>query len=412
MTGSACTLLLSTIFFWGGDLFGNAYVLSMPFYYSFLLPATVLATGSVCGELVSSQSSRSLKMLVAGLLALASAFPAAIARCEIGCWVVASVGFASALTLMPFWGRLAVKWLLVVSLPLLFLASLAVARTGMFSQMLGHYAAKDEPVLEIASRLREMIPSAWSDQATMRFWYDDDSRTPGGRDRRLIGSFFLHTFGKLTAKDGVYVPFGVLDDASAVAIADNGPGRIVIFDQDPEKVSGAVSAISAQRLPYTVVKEERLAAGGDSRRALQVAILERSLASSGRSHSAKFSWHPMHRGRLLASDGSATEFLSSRIKWWDPLAEADLGPLRKGDRVIIPYAIRLGRIRFDLEDKGKAIVETVEKWPSDQEARLEWIAPANINDAVVTLRNRYPTGSLSRIRVGAVQVMKTLAIPE
>ncbi len=412
MRGSACALILSAVFFWGGDLFGKAYVLSMPFYYSFLLPVTLLATGSVCGELVSRQLSRSLKIVVAGLLALASAFPAAMARWEIGGWVVASLGFASLLTLMLIWGRLSVKWFLAASLPLLFLASLAVARTGMFSQMLGHYAAKDEPVLEIASRFREMIPSAWSDQATMRFWYDDDLGKPGGSDRRMLGSFWLDYFGKLTGKDGVYVPFGVLDDASAAAIYDNGPDRMVIFDQERQKVDAAIAAIMTKSLPYTLSRQEELVAASDSRRKLQVAILERWHPSSGPSPAAKFSWHPMHRGRLLASDGSATEFLSSRIKWWDPLAGADLGNLRKRDKVVVNYKIRSGRIRFGLGERGKEPLVTVEKWPSDDEAKLELTAPEDIDHAVITLRNRYPTGSLSRIRVGAVQVMKTAAISE
>ncbi len=138
----------------------------------------------------------------------------------------------------------------------------------MFSQMLGHYGANDEPVLEIASRLRHVVPSAWSDQGITRFWYDDDPGKPGGSDRRMIGSFWLHCFGKLTGKDGGYVPFGTIDDASVTVITDNGPDRIIIFDQDPQKVADAVSVISAKGLPYGVTREEQLVAPSDVQRVL------------------------------------------------------------------------------------------------------------------------------------------------
>ena len=411
MRGASCSLLLSTTFFWGGDLFGKAYVLSMPFYYSFLLPVTVLAACAACGEMLSRQTSGVVRMMVAVLLALASALPVVMARWEMSGWVAFAVAGASVLAVVPIWGRLAAKSILMVYLPLLFLASLAVARTGMFSQMLGHYAAKDEPVLEIASRFRGIIPIAWLDQETTRFWYDDDLGKPGGGDRRMIGSFWLHYFGKLTGNGGDYVPFGLMDETNATAIGDNGPGRIVIFDQDPPKVSEAVSAIIAKGLPYTLSRREELMAASDSRRTLQVAILERLHPSFAPPPFAKVPWHPMHRGRLLISDGEFVELQSSRIKWWDPLAEADLGHLRKGDKVVIPYAIRSGRIRFGLGERGKEPLVTDEKWPSGHLSMLELTVPIDMSDAVVSLRNRYPTGSSSRIRVGGAQVFKNVGKP-
>jgi len=105
------------------------------------------------------------------------------------------------------------------------------------------------------------------------------------------------------------------------------------------------------------------------------------------------------------------ELQSSRIKWWDPLAEADLGHLRKGDKVVIPYAIRSGRIRFGLGERGKEPLVTDEKWPSGHLSMLELTVPIDMSDAVVSLRNRYPTGSSSRIRVGGAQVFKNVGKP-
>lgn len=411
MRGATFSLLLSSAFFWGGDLFGKAYVLSMPFYYSFLLPVTVLAAGSVCGELVSRQISGLARIVVAGLLALVFMLPVLMVRWEIASWVVTAVALGMVMTLMLMGKKVVSTLLLAFCLPLLFLALIAVARTGMFSQMLGHYTAKDQPVLELASRLSGLVPSAWSDQETTRFWYDDDLGKPGGSDSRMIGAFWLHFFGKLTGENGNYVPFSSIDEASAAAIVDNGPSRIVIFDQNPQKVTEAFSVIRAKGLPYALSREEKLVAGSDSRRTLQVAILERSHRSSEFAPTDRGSWRQIHRGRLLSSDGEVSEFLSSRIKCWDPFAEADLGTLRKGDRVMVPYTIRSGRIRFSLVERGKEPLVTVEKWPADHEEKLELTVPADMKNALVLLRDRYPSGSVSRIRVGTALVFKNGSNP-
>ena len=404
--GAACSLLMSVFFFWGGDLLGNAYVLSMPFYYSFLLPVTLLTTAVVCGELINRQPSGSVRMLIAGLLVSASMLPTLLARWENVGWIPVTVLVGSAVVLPLIWKKLASRWLLATTLPLIFLSALVVARTGMFSQMLGHYIPKDEPVLEIASCLRGIIPSARSDQETTRLWYDDDPGKPGGSDRRMIGSFWLHYFGKFTGKDGNYIPFGEMDDANATAISENGPDRMIIFDQDPKKVEGAVSVIREKGLPFGICRREHIEAASDKRRTLDIAILERVHPALSTSRSAELPWHQMHRGRSLSTTGENKEFLSSRIKWWDPLAEADLGSLQEGDRIEFPYIVRSGRIRFSLGEKGKEPMVTVEKWPSDNEAKLELTVPADMNDAVISIRNRNPTGSNSRIRVGGAQIVR------
>ena len=404
--GATISLLLSAGFFWGGDLFGKAYVLSMPFYYSFLLPVTILTSASVCGELLNIQTRGMLKMVIAVLLAFAFVLPAVMARWEIVGWIPVAGLLGSAVVFVVIWKRIVSNWLVLAGAGLLFLSSLSVARTGMFSQMLGHYAANDEPVLEIASRLRNIVPSAWSDQGITRFWYDDDPGKPGGSDRRMIGSFWLHCFGKLTGKDGSYVPFGVVDEANAMVMTENGPDRIIIFDPDPLKIAEAVAVITSKCPPYKVSRQEQLVASSDSQRMLQVAILERLHHTAEYPPSAKVSWHQMHRGRLLSSAGGLTEFLSSSIKWWDPFAEADLGRLSKGDQVVIFYVIRSGRIRFSLGEKGKEPLVSVEKWPSYHEAKLELTVPADMKDGVISLRNRYPSGSRSHIQLGDVAVFK------
>lgn len=411
MRGAACALFISSGFFWGGDLFGKAYVLSMPFYYSFLLPVTVLAAGTVCGEVVVRQTSGAARLAAAGLMALPFMLPTLLERWKIAGWVVAAMAVATSLTVILIRRKFAAAWLVVVSLPLLFLASLAVALTGMFSQMLGHYATEDAPVLELAWRLRGLVPSAWSDQETTRFWYEDDPAKPGGSDRRMIGAFWLHYFGKLTGANDGYVPFGMIPVADVEVLRDNGPGRIVIFDQDSGNIEVALRSIKASGLPYRVVRDETIGNPGPLSGKLRAVILERSVSIPGGEPTARVTWRPMHRGKLVSNSLVEREFCSGSIKWWDSFAEADLGTLNKGDKIVIPYRVLKGRVRFSLRERGGESLVSVEKWPSDKTSRLMLVIPSDMKDAVISLHNKYPNGSASGIRVEEVGIFGNTANP-
>jgi hypothetical protein len=402
MRGAAYSLMLSTGFFWGGDLFGKAYVLSMPFYYSFLLPVTTLAAAAFCGELIQRQAGRG-RMWVAILFAFAVLMPAIAARWEIGLRVMGVSALVLALAVLIPSRKWSQSALVAIGVASLFLAIELIAMTGMFHQFLGHYGSKDLPVLELASRLREMIPTARADQESTCFWYDDNPTSPGSSDRRMIGSFWLHYFGKLMAAGGGCVPFGIIDPVNATALRENGPDRIVIFDQDTGRSSAAAQAFISAGIPYRTTSRAVLEAPSDSKHKLSVVMLERLLPLSEDDPKRRAKWIQMHRGKLIASQGDEMEFLSSRIKWWDPFAQAHLGSLRKGDRMVIPYMVRNGRVRFALGEKGKGPV-MVEKWPSDHSSVLVLTAPSDMSDAVISLRNRYPTGSVSRISVGSVLV--------
>lgn len=410
--GAAVALLLGTVFFWGGDLFGKAYVLSMPFYYSFLLPISLLAGADLCGEVLRRQSSSGGRLSACFLMGAAVLIPVAAAGWGVPGRVLAVAFAFLTAALVACRKSLSDPMTTGAAAASLFLSFLLLGSTGMFRQFLGHYGRDDVPVLEAAAALDRLIPSASADQETTRFWYDDDPSSPGGADRRMIGAFHLHYFGKLTAANGGYVPFGVISVEDGGDLRDNGPGRIIVFDQDPERVDAAVRSMEVAKLPYRVANRATLAAGAPpSTRGLSVAVMERSLTMPAGKPVGGFPWHVMHRGHPVSAPGEQSEFLSGKIKWWDPFAEADLGALRKGDRITVPYRILSGRVRFSLGEKGREPVLSVEKWPSGQESVLVMTAPCDMNGAVVSLRNRYPSGSASRIRVGAATMNRSATLP-
>jgi len=80
LRGIGLSLLASIGLFWGGDLFGKAYVLSMPFYYSFLLPVTVLGTATLCGELIATQQKKLPRLFLFSGLVIAGVVPALLAH--------------------------------------------------------------------------------------------------------------------------------------------------------------------------------------------------------------------------------------------------------------------------------------------------------------------------------------------
>lgn len=348
--GAAISLLASTGFFWGGDLFGNAYVLSMPFYYSFLIPVMTLASATLCGELISSKEKR--------------------------------------------------KGLILLSVIGISLSLFLVASTGMFAQMLGRYPYKDLPVLELALELRKALPKASVDGSVMRFWYDDDLARHGGGDRRMIGAFWLHTFGKLTGRDGSFVIFPKISDSDATAIAFSGPDRLVIFDQNPDQVSEGIDEIRSRKLPYRLAREFILHAPSDGSRTLNVAILDRDVhqnADVGLVTYDLMDIHVIHHGQFDKRE-EGVNLTSGFNKWWD-FAKLPLGSLKKGENIHVRFQVESGNIRFALNVMESQLFEHIEKWPTSGEQELVLTAPQDLKDAWLSLHSMYPNGSRSGLLI-------------
>ena len=407
VSGGLLSLLLSIGFFWGGDLFGSAYVLSMPFYYSFLLPVVILTSAILCGEIVSAQSPIRVGYLVSGALALAAAIPT-ISSCHgVESRIVLCGGLVSVMCLLLIaWGKLSKRLLVILSVAAIGASVWMTASTGMFSQMLGNYSANDIPVLELAGLLRKELPSAWEDTKITRFWYDDDPAKTDGSDRRMIGSFWLHTFGKLVGYKEGMVSFPVITNQDANAIAPSGVERIVIFDQKPTEVDTALMSIEESRLPFTLFKRVTLHAVSDPARLIEVAILERQdLEKRGAFTLLDFSGIHCGGHEKLQWIGQKACLTMTSNKWWNQ-ARLPLPPLKRGDRLRVRARIESGFVRFILGEDALQLEEHTDRWPSSAFQEVVFTASTDLPNPHLGLRSMYPNHSQSRLVLEMVGIEK------
>ena len=403
------SLLLSIGFFWGGDLFGSAYVLSMPFYYSFLLPVVILVSAMLCGEIEKNQSTPLVRGLVCGSFALAATVPTLCAIHGLERSQLAYGGIAGALLLLLVaWKNLSNRLLVTLSVMAIGAAVWMTASTGMFRQVLGYYQSKDIAVLELAADLRRQVPTAWSDTKVTRFWYDDDSSRPGGSCRRMIGSFWLHTFGKLTGEKENLVPIPMITASDAEAITSSGVERIVIFDQNSAQVDEALKRIEECRLPFILSKRVTLHAASDSKRMMEVALLERQdLEKRGALTALELSGIRCGgHEKLQLIDGKARLSMNSN-KWWNQ-AKLPLPSMKRGDRLRVRVRIDSGLIRFILAEEDLIFDEHTDRWPSNDSQEVVLTAPRDLPHPDLGLRSLYPNHSRSRLVLEAVGIEKPI----
>jgi len=396
--GGVLSLLWSIGLFWGGDLFGSAYVLSMPFYYSFLLPAVILASAILCGEVVSIQSASWLRGIASASLALVTIIPALSAAHSLERIPIAYGGVVGVLCLLLVaWTNLSKRLLVILSVAAIGASVWMTASTGIFRQFLGYYQPKDIPVLELAAALRREVPMRWSDTKVTRFWYDDDLAKEGSSDRRMIGSFWLHTFGKLTGEKENLVPFTRITAPNAEAITISGVERIVIFDQKLAEVDQALKTIEESRLPFVLTKRITLHAKSDPVRVLEVAVLERQgMEKRGEFKAVELSGIRCGGHEKLQLEGGKARLTMSSNKWWNQ-AKLPLPSMKQGDRLRVKANIESGRVRFILGDEDLQFEEHADRWPSNGTQEMVLMAPMDLPHPELGMRSLYPNHSQSRL---------------
>lgn len=402
------SLLLSIGFFWGGDLFGSAYVLSMPFYYSFLLPVTILASIILGGEVISIQTAPRLRRIVSASLVLATIIPTFSAVHCLKRIPLAYCGVVGVLCLLVIaWKNLSKRLLVIMTVAAIVASIWLTASTGIFRQILGYYQLKDIPVLELAAALRREVPTAWSDTKVTRFWYDDNTAKPGGSDRRMIGSFWLHTFSKLTGENESLVPFSMIATPDAEAITSSGVERIVIFDQGSAEVDEALKKIEERRIPFVLSKRVTLHSGSDSQRMLEVAILDRHdlenhcMLIAIDLRGIRYGAH-----EKLKLEGGKARLTMSSNKWWNQ-AKLPLPFMKQGDRLRVKANIDSGRVRFILGDEALQFEEHVDRWPSNGLQEMVLTAPMDLPHPELGIRSLYPNRSQSRLLFEEIGIDRT-----
>jgi hypothetical protein len=402
MKGITLSLITSSAFFWGGDLLGRAYVLSMPFYYSFLLPVSTLSGATLCGEMLVSEVKSSNRKLLFILFAMAVSIPTIWARFGHVSW--RSEAFIFIILVIPlifvlssFQNRL----LITISLTGVLTASLVVSSTAMFSWIAGHYQSNDIAVLELAADLENELPKAATDGRVMRFWYNDEKSTES-MDTEMIGACWLHPFCKLLGKDGHYVPFLKMESADASAISESGTEIIVIMDKSPDQVARASKVIEEAGIPFHIVKTETLISRNDSAHRLSLAIVERNKTSPSNSIPIDLrNMKILHQGSF-ATTNNGIRITSPSIKGWD-FVKIPVGTLQKGEAVAIRFKMRKGLMEFSINDKSNPHLDAVEKWPYNNDDQIFLVAPFYLSDAWVSLASMYPTGSVSSVTIENVE---------
>jgi hypothetical protein len=335
---------------------------------------------------------------VSGSLALAAAIPT-ISSCHgVESRIVLCGGLASVMCLLLIaWRKLSKRLLVILSVAAIGASVWMTASTGLFRQILGYYQSKDIPVLELATALRKEIPTAWVDAKVTRFWYDDDPAKTGGSDRRMIGSIWLHTFGKLSGEKESLVPFPIITDRDSIAISSSGVARLVIFDQKSASVDEALKQLEESRLPFNLYKRITLHAASDPSRVLEVAILERQdLEKHGAFMPLDCSGIQCGGHEKLQWIGQKARLTMTSNKWWNQ-ARLPLPPLKRGDRLRVRARIESGRVRFILGDDGLQFEEHADRWPSNAIQEVVLTASMDLPHPDLRLRSLFPNHSQSRL---------------
>jgi hypothetical protein len=256
------------------------------------------------------------------------------------------------------------------------------------------------------------MPSARTDQKTTRFCYDDNPKKPGSVDRRMVGSFFLDYFGKLTTPGGECVSFP-LSRETLKSLGANLPERIVVYDQDPVKVQSVVNELNAISSNYYKQDQFQLKADTEISKLLNITILE-SHEMPETCESTLYSvndWIPGELSRAFIKKGSKIEFVSKGKKW-SVVSCLKLGKLHKRSRIRISYKIISGRVRFLIQGSGDYGMWFCDKWPSNKIDEVIFEAASDLNEAELLLLSMYPNGSSSQVQImevsRSINTVKTL----
>jgi hypothetical protein len=255
--GAFCALLLSTVFFWAGDLIGGAYALSMPFYFSFLLPVFIFSLVAFAGNAARHiKSSQEYSIFV--LCAAAAVAGPMILKAQLK-WpwpVTFSLCAVAVLGCSLYFFRRAFQQTAFIFC--LLLVSLLTLATGFFSQFLADvriHNAKDHKIPALAVKLKQMFPPA-SEGDIIKFWYPESEN----KELKMLQSFFLHTFSMLPGHAGFpKYPQISLEDAEAVRRA--GVQQVVLLDRDSSRMDSAIQAMGEVGLNLSPLQLQELRLG-------------------------------------------------------------------------------------------------------------------------------------------------------
>jgi len=255
--GAFGALFLSTAFFWAGDLITGAYALSMPFYFSFLLPVLLFSLIAFVGNAARHTKSSKEYLIFVLCAAAAVAGPMILKAQSKWPWpVTCSLCAVAVLGCSLYFFRRAFQQIAFI-LCLLFLSCLTLA-TGFFSQFLADVRiqnSKDHKIPALAVKLKQMLPPA-SEGEVIRFWYPEGSEN----ELKMLQSFFLHTFSMLPGETG-FAKYPQISEEDIEAVRRAGVQQVVLLDKDAVRIDQALQAMAKAGMVFSVIQTDTLPFG-------------------------------------------------------------------------------------------------------------------------------------------------------
>ena len=393
--GAFGALILSTVFFWAGDLVGGAYALSMPFYFSFLLPSLVLALVAFAGNaarLCRSTVTTALFFLCAsGALMLPMVLKA---QTKLPGWLTLLICGAAVLGFALYFFRRQV-FQSVFILCLLVLSTLSLA-SGFYSQFLADVRIRyrnDPKISALAVKLKQMLPPA-SEGDVIRFWYPEGSDT----ELKMLQAFFLHTFSMLPGESS-FAKYPEMSAQDAGAIRRAGIQQVVLLDRDPARLDSAIQAMGQAGLIATHLQEQELRLGKERifYRRLLLQYPEMSnpvpipLESLECSSEATFA---LDQGKCFLT----TSDKRWNFDFWLPLARFQ----SKAKQLSLNAKVHSGHVELCLiSDIGK-VVSSVEIWPTDKPVSRKLYSGEGGKAHTLMIRNKMPDSSKSLVEISGI----------
>ena len=398
--GAFGSLLLSAVFFWAGDLLGGAYALSMPFYFSFLLPVLLFSVIAFAGN-AACHTKSSQEYLTFVLCASATVAGPMILKAQLK-WPWPMTFLLCAVTVLGcslyFFRRAFQQTAFIFCL--LFLSCLTLA-TSFFSQFLADVRiqnSKDHKIPALAVKLKQMLPPA-SEGDVIKFWYPESENS----ELKMLQSFFLHTFSMLPGHAG-FPKYPQISPEDAEAARRAGVQQVVVLDKDASRIDQALQAMAEAGLAFSVIQSETLPLGRDKIFSKRVVLKNSDVSNSTPINLSAINCFP--EASIARNEGKCFLTTSDLRKpernfdFWCSLSKFEA----QATEVSFTAKMLRGRADVFLIDNTGKVVSTVEIWPTDKPILRTLYAGDKRKAKALMIRNKMPDSSKSMVEISGIAV--------
>ncbi len=390
-------------FLWYGDIFHNSFSLTSSdyHYFSFLMPAYVIAATGMSARFLRY---RPFKHLVVFLLAVI--IPTLVAVLTPGFDLLVPV-ITISLVVVTIAGviLLSSEWRGIAVALMLTMANSLIAVTPSFDIALGKYwKADDTNLFKIGQELIKKLPKASEDPSILRFWYKDEVDS----SERMIQSFYLHNFTKLTDRNGASIPFGSISDEQAKDVASGGIRHLVILDRDSAVINQGIQYIADAGITIDSVNKFYLQAGTEKINVAHIKIKPKFLKDGRNIPLDSILLNKI----VIASQNSSV--IASKVdrgisvstpnaKW--SYVFIPIPPLKQGEGISITFQVTKGRINLGLSEDNQATGSYSEQEYASSSHLFETVLiPDNDRKKYLTIRNVFVDGAKSIITIENIKV--------